>query len=311
MASNFGTAAATARDALRLASVFDAATAGYGLDALGTGMRALGVGAPLVSRKMTPRAGALASPPAPRGRPRVVYFGSCAGHMFGPARDDEEGEPLAATLYRLLDKAGLDPIAPKRAGGLCCGQPFDSKGFKAEADRKAQEALAALIAASEGGRWPIFSDTSPCSQRLKAAAAGRAEILDISEFLQRHVLPKVEIPARAKKPVALHMTCSTRRMGLDGVLTAIAEACAEDVVVPADVGCCAFAGDKGFTRPEMNAHALRALAPAIEACSAGYSTSRTCEIGLTVHGGIHYRSIARLLDSVAQSRQERATVSPA
>ena len=99
-------------------------------------------------------------------------------------------------------------------------------------------------------------------------------------------------------------------MGLDGVLTAIAKACAEDVVVPPDVGCCAFAGDKGFTCPKMNAHALRALAPAIEACSAGYSTSRTCEIGLTAHGGINYRSIARLVDSVARSRTERVTVSP-
>ncbi len=98
-------------------------------------------------------------------------------------------------------------------------------------------------------------------------------------------------------------------MGLDGVLTAIARDCADEVVVPPDVGCCAFAGDKGFTRPEMNAHALRALAPAIEGCSAGYSTSRTCEIGLTVHGGVNYRSIARLVDGVARSRPESAKVS--
>ena len=310
IANNFATATATARGGLRLASMFDAATAGHGLDALGAGMRAFGKGAPLVSHKMTPCAGALTPPPATQGRPRVVYFGSCAGHMFGPARDDAEGEPLAATLYRLLDKAGLDAITPKRPAGLCCGQPFDSKGFKSEADRKAEEALVALVAASENDRWPIFSDTSPCSQRLKAAAAGRIEILDISEFLQRHILPNIVIPERAKGPVALHMTCSTRRMGLDGVLTAIAKACAEDVVVPPDVGCCAFAGDKGFTYPKMNAHALRALAPAIEACSAGYSTSRTCEIGLTAHGGVNYRSIARLVDSVARSRTERVAVTP-
>ena len=309
-ANNFAAATVAVRGGLRLASVFDAATADHGLDVLGAGMRALAKSAPLVSRKMTPRAGALTPPPAAQRRPRVVYFGSCAGHMFGPARDDAEGEPLAATLYRLLDKAGLDVIMLKRAASLCCGQPFDSKGFKSEADRKAEETLVALIAASESGRWPIFSDTSPCSQRLKTAAAGRIEILDISEFLQRHILPNIEIPELAKGPVALHMTCSTRRMGLDAVLTAIAKACAEEVVVPPDVGCCAFAGDKGFTRPEMNAHALRALAPAVKDCSAGYSTSRTCEIGLTVHGGVNYRSIARLVDSVARSLPERATASP-
>jgi len=59
-------------------------------------------------------------------------------------------------------------------------------------------------------------------------------------------------------------------------------------------------------RPEMNAHALRSLAPAIKNCTAGYSTSRTCEIGLSVHGGVTYRSIADLVDSVAHGRNERS-----
>ena len=290
------------RGALRAASALDAATAGRGLDALGSGLRAFGKSAPLVSRKATPRAGALAPPPAPKKRPRAVYFGSCSGHMFGPARDDTEGEPLAETLYRLLDKAGIDGVVPKRPGALCCGQPFDSKGFKAQADGKAEEAIDALIEASDGGRWPVFSDTSPCSQRLKTAAAGRIEILDISEFLLERVLPNVDIPVRAKEPIALHLTCSTRRMGLDDTLQTLASACAEDVTIPPDVGCCAFAGDKGFTRPEMNAHALRTLAPAVRDCAAGYSTSLTCEIGLTAHSGIPYRSIARLVDRVAQKR---------
>ena len=88
-------------------------------------------------------------------------------------------------------------------------------------------------------------------------------------------------------------------MGLDATLMAVAQACAEHVVVPTDIGCCAFAGDKGFVRPEMNAHALRSLASAIKDCAAGYSTSRTCEIGLSMHGGATYRSVAVLVDSVA------------
>ena len=92
-------------------------------------------------------------------------------------------------------------------------------------------------------------------------------------------------------------------MGLDGKLTAVARACAETVVIPPDVGCCGFAGDKGFVRPEMNAHALRTLAPAIAGCASGYSTSRTCEIGLSVHGGVPYRSLAHLVDRVTRPRQ--------
>jgi D-lactate dehydrogenase len=240
-------------------------------------------------------------------KPRVVYFASCAGQMFGPARDDRSGETVAATLYRLLDKAGFEIIVPARQPSLCCGQPFDSKGLTGEGDRKAEEAIGALIEASEDGRWPVFVDTSPCSQRLKSMAAGRVKMLDIAEFLHDHVIPNVDIPARIKTPVALHLTCSTRRMGLDATLLAVAQACAEHVVVPAEIGCCAFAGDKGFVRPEMNAHALRSLATAVKDCVAGYSTSRTCEIGLSLHGGVTYRSVADLVDRVAQRRNARSS----
>jgi D-lactate dehydrogenase len=299
-AKHYGATTAALRSGLRLASALEAATAGHGLDALGAGVRSVSRRSPLVSRKITPYAGARLPRSKPRRRRCAVYFGGCAGRMLGPARDDAEGEPIAVTLYRLLNKAGYDVVTPKRADSLCCGQPFDSKGFKAEADHKVEEAIAGLIEASENGRWPVFSDTSPCSQRLKEAAAGQFELLDISEFLERHVLPCVEISERVKGPVALHLTCSTRRMGLDAAILSVARACAEKVIVPPDIGCCAFAGDKGFTRPEMNAHALRTLARDIDGCTAGYSTSRTCEIGLTAHGGVNYRSIAVLLDSVAR-----------
>jgi D-lactate dehydrogenase len=99
----------------------------------------------------------------------------------------------------------------------------------------------------------------------------------------------------SKVPIALHITCSTRLMGLEAKLLAVAKACAAEVIAPPNIGCCAFADDKGFTWPELNAHALRGLAPAIAGCRAGYSTSRTCEIGLSIHGGAPYRSIADLL----------------
>jgi D-lactate dehydrogenase len=304
---NYGTAAGIVRAGLRAASVFDAATAHHGLDAAGALMRGvMGRKAPFISHSVMPRAGT--RPMKPKGsdageRPCAVYFASCAVQMFGPGRDDPGGEPLPHTLYRLADKAGLELLVPPRSGGLCCGQPFDSKGFAAEADRKAEQAIDALTQASESGRWPVFIDTSPCSQRLKAAAGRRLQLLDIAEFLHDHVLPRVTIPERRQAAVALHITCSTRRMGLEGKLLALARACASQVVVPSGIGCCAFAGDKGFTRPEMNAHALRMLRPAIDGCGAGYSTSRTCEIGLSLHGGVPYRSIAHLLDHAARPRK--------
>lgn len=301
---HYAAATGAVRLGLGAASLLDAATLGKGLDATGRVMRGvLGTKAPLISHKITPRPGSAVvrheTAPSPGSR-AVVYFASCTGRMFGPARDDRDGEPLSDTLLRLCDKAGYTVVTPRKAGALCCGQPFDSKGLAAEAARKAEEAVQALLAASDSGRFPIVIDTSPCAQSLKNAAAGRLPLLDIAEFLHDHVLPNVRIAERVRGPVALHVTCSTRRMGLDAKLTGIARACAEAVVIPPDVGCCGFAGDKGFTQPEINAHALRTLAPAVADCSSGYSTSRTCEIGLSTHGGITYRSIATLLDRVSQ-----------
>jgi D-lactate dehydrogenase len=73
------------------------------------------------------------------------------------------------------------------------------------------------------------------------------------------------------------------------------------VTVPA-VLCCGFAGEKGFTRPELNEHALRHLRESVPAgCSRGYSTSRTCEIGLSEQAGIPYRSIVDLVDACASA----------
>lgn len=72
--------------------------------------------------------------------------------------------------------------------------------------------------------------------------------------------------------------------------------------VPEEKGCCGFAGDKGFTHPELNASALRKLRSQLpEGCEFGVSNSRTCEIGLTEHAGIPYQSIAYLVDACCES----------
>jgi len=69
------------------------------------------------------------------------------------------------------------------------------------------------------------------------------------------------------------------------------------VFLPEEDGCCGFAGDKGFTTPELNAGALSRLKQQLpKGCEEGFSNSRTCEIGLSRHSGIPYRSIAYLVD---------------
>ena len=91
-------------------------------------------------------------------------------------------------------------------------------------------------------------------------------------------------------------------MGIDNKLLDLAHRCSTRVVVPDGVGCCGFAGDKGFTHPELNAYALRHLRQAIEEAGVkrGFSNSRTCEIGLTTHSGIPYQSLIYLIDEVTR-----------
>ena len=77
------------------------------------------------------------------------------------------------------------------------------------------------------------------------------------------------------------------------------------MLVPEEIGCCGFAGDRGFTHPELNAYALRKLRPQIEAhgITLGYSNSRTCEIGLSTHSGVPYVNIAYLVDECTTAKQ--------
>jgi D-lactate dehydrogenase len=236
-----------------------------------------------------------------RGRERkVVYFPSCVARMMGAAAGDPDPRPLSAAMLSVLDKAGYDVRFPADVASLCCGLSFESKGFPRLADEKARELERALLAASEGGKLPVVCDTSPCSQRMKATIDPRIAILDSVELIHDLLLERLRI-APLPGAVAIHVTCSATKMGLEAKLRAVAQACAERVVVP-PTGCCGFAGDKGFTNPELNASALRDLAGAVQGCERGYSTSRGCEVGLTTHAGIPYQSVVHLLDACASAR---------
>jgi D-lactate dehydrogenase len=87
-------------------------------------------------------------------------------------------------------------------------------------------------------------------------------------------------------------------MGVADDLINLAKMCSTKVYLPEGVGCCGFAGDRGFTFPELNKYGLRKLRPQIEKnhIEVGYSNSRTCEIGLETNTGIPYMSIVYLVN---------------
>ena len=113
---------------------------------------------------------------------------------------------------------------------------------------------------------------------------------------------------KKEAPVLVHLNCSARRMGFEGKLKQLAQACATQVVMPAEVKCCGFGGDRGFVVPELNAHALRKIHADVPAnCCGGYSSNKTCEIGLTAATGVPYQSIVHLLDECSQEAARIAT----
>ncbi len=237
---------------------------------------------------------------------KVVYLPSCASRTMGPMRGGEEAVPLTDKTIQLLQKAGFEVILPDALEGLCCGMPFQSKGMFSAANHKRRQLGDQLMNASDQGRIPIYSDTSPCSLRLQEGLPVDLKIYDSIEFLERFVLPRLEITP-SDEPVALHVTCSSQRQGLDDALKRILSACSREVVIPDQITCCGFAGDKGFSTPELNASALRTLKSQVQHCSGGYSTSRTCEIGLSHHSGIEYRSVVYLLDRCSRPKPAEET----
>jgi D-lactate dehydrogenase len=243
----------------------------------------------------------------PRGRPSknttalaVVYFPACVSRTMGPGADDPLTEPLHQVTRRVVERAGYRIVYPEAMHALCCGLPFESKGFFDQADRKSDQLEKALLAASNNGQLPVLCDTSPCLERMRRTFGPRLKLFEPVEFVARFLLHRLTIN-RIKAPIALHVTCSARKMGLDDAFITVAGACAETVVVPHGIDCCGFAGDRGFNIPELNASALAGLRKAVAGCTSGYSNSRTCEIGLSYHSGIPYRSIMVLVDQCSRS----------
>jgi D-lactate dehydrogenase len=242
------------------------------------------------------------SPAVSDQRPRVVYLAACVSRVMGPAAADKEQMSLYDKTRGLLEKAGYQVVIPDNVESLCCGQPFASKGYAEQAEHKRQELIGALLHASRGGLDPIYCDTSPCTLRLVQDLGGvRLDLYDPVRFIRTHLLERLDFTPQ-EAPIAVHVTCSTQHLGESQALIDLARRCSNNVVIPEGIHCCGFAGDKGFTTPELNAHSLRSLKDAVQYCSEGISTSRTCEIGLSQHGGIDYHGLVYLVDRVTQPR---------
>ncbi len=250
-------------------------------------------------------------PKTTRSGAQAIYFPSCISRTMGRLPSEPGDRSLMQVMLELGRRAGVPLYIPDDVAGTCCGTPFSSKGFVDANKIALNHAIDKFWSWSEQGRLPIVVDTSPCTYGFRNARGylseenqqrfDRMTFLDSIEFAHDTLLPKLRVSAKTSS-VALHPVCSVTKLGLTAKLTAIAKACSDDVLVPLDAGCCAFAGDRGFLVPELTAAATRLEAGEVKAKhpEACYSSSRTCEIGMTRATGQVYRSYLYLLEKATR-----------
>jgi D-lactate dehydrogenase len=179
---------------------------------------------------------------------------------------------------------------------------FSSKGYTMAGEKKSHELEEALFKASNNGEYPVLCDMSPCLFTMKENMKSGLTLFEPVEFILKFMLPNLSI-VPVDETITVFPVCSMKKMGLDGKLVELARMCAREVIV-ADTNCCGFAGDRGFSYPELNEHGLRDLKAQLPvSVKNGYSTSRTCEIGLSLHTGISHKSIVHLVDKVSTPKK--------
>ena len=113
------------------------------------------------------------------------------------------------------------------------------------------------------------------------------------QFISLYLQKELEF-SKVRDTVAVHVPCSSKKLKLADQMVELAERCAHEVAAT-PIPCCGMAGDRGMRYPELTGSSLQHLdLPA--SCSDGYSTSRTCEMSLSNHSGINFRSILYLVD---------------
>jgi D-lactate dehydrogenase len=307
VARRFDLAERLLRTGLRGGHAVQAMLGSEAMVAITKGIRAVAGGEfPLWSAEM-PRAAARSIPRTDAADAQAVYFPSCLSRTLGALPGEAAEMSLMEAVVAVAGRAGVPVFLPDDVEGTCCGVPFSSKGYAAAHAVAVNLAVERLFRWSDGGRLPVFVDTSPCAygvlhsrEALTEANRQRFDALTIRdgvEFVHDVLLPKLRVE-RKEGSAVLHPVCSLTKMGLRPKLEAVARACSETVLVPLDAGCCGFAGDRGFLVPELTASAsrLEAREARIAEAAGAWSSSRTCEIGMTRATGQVYRSFVFLVE---------------
>ena len=231
---------------------------------------------------------------------KVVYFSTCANRAFRQNQGYDDQRSLQQVVESLCNKAQIDIIYPEHIENLCCGLSFEN--YDDVHERAVKDLHDALMKASQNGKYPIVIDHSACFNHAFKHMPD-LEINDISEFLCKFVVPRLDI-TKCDERVLVHKQCKIKVLGKSQYIEDLARLCSDHVFNIKSFACDGFAGQKGFFTPELNKCATKDLASEVAEYGAtlGVSSSSTCEIGLGESGGIPFVSVAYLLDRCSKAK---------
>ena len=227
---------------------------------------------------------------------KVMYFPSCNNRIFG----DTSTTDRSNKLQDLIGKLGYTIIYPQNLKNLCCGQLFSSKGNNKLAESKADELIEELKTAD----FPVIMDNSSCFYSLKKQLVSTqrddsnthmtgCNIVDPVDFIHDN-LNQLNLQQKYTK-LALHIDCSSTKLGQEAKIRQILAKCAKEIILPVNISCCGFAGDKGLKLPELNQAALHGLKEQVADCEAGVTFNRNCQIGLSFYSNKTYLSLPEII----------------
>ena len=313
MAKRWATVERAARVGLRAGGAAARVT-GDGSVAAVTGLVRKVAGAERVPRwtSAVPRAAPGKLPATQREGAAAVYLPACINRMFGTSRKDGNAPWTVAALVEVSARAGAPLWIPPDAAGHCCATPWSSKGLREGHAWMSAHLAEALVRWTDGGALEVVIDASSCAHGITEEVPdaldeatrerlGAVAVIDAVAWARERLLPELEVRHRVAS-VAVHPTCSTRHEGLTGSLQALAEALADEVVMPMAATCCGFAGDRGLLHPELTASATRDEAAELgdRSFAAHVSSNRTCEMGMEQATGVPWTSVIALLEEATR-----------
>ncbi|MFD5075128.1 FAD-binding and (Fe-S)-binding domain-containing protein [Streptomyces sp. NPDC058371] len=246
-----------------------------------------------------PRAAPRALPRTTRVGAAAVYYPACVNRIFASPGDVS----LPRAVVDVSTRAGKPVWIPDDVRGTCCATIWHSKGYETGNALMANRIVAAAWGWTAGGELPLVVDASSCTLGIAREVVpyltaenrelhAKLTVVDSLVWAAEELLPHLTVH-RTVGSAVLHPTCSMRHLGDEAHLRVVAEACADDVVVPDDAGCCAFAGDRGTLHPELTEAATRKEASFVHArpFDAHLSANRMCEVGMDHATGRGYYSV--------------------